>query len=77
MFKIAYATCNWEIRKVPSGLKNLKSKADELDIDKLNPVSVNLKKLSDAIEKKGVQKDVYDELVKKVNTIQTADTSHL
>ena len=40
--------------------------------------NVDLKKLSDVVvEKEVVKKDVYDELVKKVYTIQTADTGNL
>ena len=38
------------------------------------PVPVDLSKLSDVVNKKVVKKDVYDELVKKVNSIQTNDT---
>ena len=33
-------------------------KLSELDTDKLKPVSVDLKKLSDAVDKKLVKKDV-------------------
>ena len=39
-------------------------------------VPVDLKKLSDVVDKEVVKKDVYDELVKKVNAIQTTDTSN-
>ena len=41
------------------------------------PVPVDLSKLSDVVNKKVVKKDVYDELVKKVNSIQTNDTIDL
>ena len=37
---------NWKY--IPSNLSKLKSKVDKLDVDKLLPVSVELKKLSDA-----------------------------
>ena len=43
----------------------MKNKVDKLDINKLKPVSVDLGKLSDAIEKELVKKTVFDELVKK------------
>ena len=35
------------------------------------PVFLNLKKLSDVVNKKFVKKDVYDKLVKKVGFIDT------
>ena len=38
------------------------------------PVPVDLSKLSDVVNKKVLKKDVYDELLKKVNSIQTNDT---
>ena len=38
------------------------------------PVPVDLKKLSDVVDKKVVKKDMYDELVKKVDAIKTTDT---
>ena len=57
-----------KLEKVPTGLNRLKSKGDKLDVDKLIPVSINFKKLSDIV-KKVVKKTLYDELVKKVNTI--------
>ena len=66
-----------ELETVPISLNSLKSKVDKLDVDKLKPVSGDLKKLSDVVEKEVVKKDVYDELVKKVNAIQTTDTSDL
>ena len=53
-------------------LANLKSDIDNLDIDKLETVSIDLSKLSDV-----VQKAVYDELVKNVNAIKTVFTNDL
>ena len=32
-----------KFKNVPSGLSSLKSKVDELDVDKLKPVSIDLK----------------------------------
>ena len=46
-----------------------------LDVDNLAPVSVDLKKLSDVVDNDVAEKTVYDELVKKVNSSQTTDTS--
>ena len=51
-----------------TNLANLKTKADELDIDKLVPVPVDLSNLSDDV----VKKDVFDKLVAKVNSIDTS-----
>ena len=50
----------------------MKSKVDKLDIDKLTIVSVEFKKLSDVVDKKVVKKDVFNDLVKKVNVINTS-----
>ena len=55
----------------------MKSKVDKLDVGKFKPVPVDLKKLSDVAEKEFVKKTVYDELVEKVDAIQTIDTSNL
>ena len=52
-----------------TNLAHLKTEADKLDIDKLVPVPVDLSKLSDVIKNDVVKKDVYDELVAKVNNI--------
>ena len=46
---------------------------DKLVVDKLVPVSVDLSKLSDAVKNNVVRKTQYDELVKKVNAIQTTN----
>ena len=46
-------------------MSNLKSEVDKLDIDKLETVSVDLSKLGDVLKNKGVERTVYDELVKK------------
>ena len=43
----------------------MKSEVDELDIDKLETVSVDLSKLSDVLKNKGVKRTLYGELVKK------------
>ena len=59
------------LKKVPSALISLKSKVDKLDAYKLKHVPVDFKKLSDVADNDVVKKTVYDELVKKVNTIDT------
>ena len=53
-------------------MTSLKTEVDKLDIDKIVPVSVDLSKLSDVVKNDVVKKDVYDKLVAKVNSIDTA-----
>ena len=49
---------------MPSGLNNLKSKIDKLDIGKLETTSINLSKLSDVVKNDVVlKKDVYNALI--------------
>ena len=55
-----------------TNLANLKTEIDKLDIDKLVPVPVDLSKLSDVVKNDVVKKDFYDELVTKVNNIDTS-----
>ena len=55
-----------------SSLAGLKTGLDKLDIDKLVPVPVDLRKLSDAVKNDVVKKSVYDTLVAKVNSIDTS-----
>ena len=45
-----------------------------LDINKLGTLPVDLSKLSNIVKNEVVKKTVYDELVKKVNALQTIDT---
>ena len=51
---------------------SLKSKLDKLDVDKLVSVPIDLKKLSDVVDNGAVEGDVYDELLKKINAIDTS-----
>ena len=51
----------------------MKNKVDKLDVDKLKPVPVDLKKISNVVENDVVKKAVYDELVEKA----FIDTSNL
>lgn len=43
----------------------------------MNLVPVDLNKLSEKGEKEIIKRDVYDELVQKVNAIQTTDIGNL
>ena len=56
-----------------TSLANLKTEIDELDIDKLAPVPVDFSKLSDVVKHNVTKKPVYDNLVAKVNNIDTSD----
>ena len=58
---------------VKTNLASLKTEVDKLDIDKLAPVPVDLSKLSDVVKSDVIRKSVYDELVAKVNNIDTSD----
>ena len=58
-------------------LGSLKSEIDKLDINKLETTLLDLSNLIDVVKTEVVRKTVYDELVKKVNTIQITDTSNL
>ena len=62
---------------VKTNWANLKTEVDKLDIDKLEPVPVDLSKLSDVVKNDVVKKDVYKKLVAKVNAIplNNIDTS--
>ena len=55
-----------KLEKVPTGLNNLKSKVDKLDIDKLVPVLVDLSKLSDIVRNDVVKKDAYSAKTKNI-----------
>ena len=54
-----------------ANLARLKTEVDKLDIDKLTPVPVDLSKLSDVVKNDVVKKNEYDQLVGKVNNIDT------
>ena len=56
-----------------TNLASLKTEVDKLDIDKLVPVPADLSKLSNVVKNDVVQKTVYDQLVAKVNNIDTSD----
>ena len=54
-----------------SKLASLKTKVDKLDIDRLVPAPVDLKKLGDLVKNNVVETFVYDKLVAKGNSIDT------
>ena len=56
---------------------SLKSKVDELDIGNFEALAVDLSNLRDAVKNDAVKNTEYDELVEKVNSIKTADTTDL
>ena len=53
-------------------LANLKTEVVKLDIDKLVRVLVDLSKLSDVVKNDVFKKDVYNNLVAKVDNINTS-----
>ena len=55
-----------------TNLANLKTEFGKLYIDKLVPLPVDLRKLSDVVENDVVKKDVYDKLVAKIDNIDTS-----
>ena len=55
-----------------SNLANLKTEVDKSDINKLVPVPVDLSKLSNPVKNDVVKKSVFDELIGKVNNIDTS-----
>ena len=55
-----------------TNLASLKTEVGKLDIDKLEPIPVDLSKLNDVVQNDVVKKTVYDKLVEKVNNIHTS-----
>ena len=53
-------------KNILSNLRNLTSKIDKLDVDKLVPVPVDLSILSDVVRNNAVKKDVYNAKVKDI-----------
>ena len=56
-----------------TNLPNLKTEVDKLDIDILAPVPVDLIILSDVVKNDVIKRTTYDELVAKVDDINTSD----
>ena len=55
-----------------TNLATIKIEVDQLDNDKLVPVTINLSKLSDVVKNDVVKKDVFDNLVGKVNNFDAS-----
>ena len=58
-------------------LLRLKIKTDKLDIGKLETTSADLSKLENVVKNEVVKETEYNELAKRINAIQTTDTSIL
>ena len=56
--------------KVPTGLNNLKTKLNDLDVVKLKIIPIDLEKMSNLMDKKVVKKAVYDTLNTKVYDLE-------
>ena len=56
-----------------SNLASFKTEVEKLDINKLTSVPIDLAKLSDVVKNDVVKKTEYDELVNKVNGIDTTN----
>ena len=56
-----------------SNFASLKTKVDNVDIDKLGPVPVDLSKLSEVVKNDVVKKTEYNKLVTKVDKIDTTN----
>ena len=54
------------MRNLRSNLRNLKSKVDKLDADKLVPAPVDLSKLGDVVKSDVVKKDAYNAKIKNI-----------
>ena len=59
------------VAALKSNVTSLKTKVDELDIDKLTPVPDDLAKLSNVVKNDVVKKTIYNKLAAKVNNIDT------
>ena len=55
---------------VPTSLNDLKTKVDDLDVDKLKTVLVDLKKLSDVVHNEIVKNTKFNALKTKVNNLE-------
>ena len=54
---------------VPTSLDDLKTKIDDLDLGKVKTVSLDLKKLSDAVDNKIFKNKKFHKLKTKVNNL--------
>ena len=55
-----------KLKNVPCNLSNFKSKVDKLDVVKVVPVRVDLRKLSDVVKYDLFRKDVYNAKIKDI-----------
>ena len=55
---------------LPAGLNNLKTQVDDLDVGKWETVPIDLKKLSDAVDKKMFKNTKFNKLNTKVNNLE-------
>ena len=62
---------------IPRSLDNLKTKVNDLDVDKMKIVPVDLKKLSVVVSKEVVKKTVYNKLNTEVNNLRKKFLMHL
>ena len=53
----------------------LKTVVDEIDVDKLKPVSADLSKLSNIVNNDVVKKSVYDKFIAKVSNVDTSSVT--
>ena len=54
------------MKNLPSGLSSLKNVVDKLDVDKLIPVPVDLRELSDVVKNGVVKKDLCKGKIKNI-----------
>ena len=54
------------MKNVPHNLSNLKNKIDKLDINKLVPVPLDLRKLSDVVKNDVIKKEIYNAKIKNI-----------
>ena len=59
-----------KLDNVPSSLNNLKTKVDGLDFDKLKPVIIDFKQLSDVVIEEVLKRKMYKTLNTRVNNLE-------
>ena len=59
-----------ELVNVLTGLNNVKTKINYLDVGELKTVTTNFKRLRDAVSKEVVKKTMYNKLNTKVNNLE-------
>ena len=56
---------------VPVSLNNLKTKVDDINVDKLETVSIDLKKISDEVDNEVLENPKLNTLKTKINNLET------